>query len=128
MHFCLRFDKLKQISHEEFEHLNWLPVTYRFKQCVISIVFKYFNEQCPNCLNEVFDVATERNFKLRNSFQKLKYPFRQTNNDQYALSYIGPTFWNKTPDTLKRSNNLNTFKHNFKKYIIKELKNSNNSF
>ena len=62
MRFCLRLDKLKHISNEEFEHLNWLPVTYRFKQCVISIVFKYFNEQCPNYLNEVFDVATESNF------------------------------------------------------------------
>ena len=80
----------------------------------------------PNYLNELFGVATESNFQLRNSFPKLKCPFRKTNNGQRALSYIGPTFWNKTPDTLKRSNNLNTFNHNFKKYILKELKNSNN--
>ena len=44
MRFCSQLDKLKHISHEEFERLNWLPVTYRFKQCVNSIVFKYFNE------------------------------------------------------------------------------------
>ena len=106
MRFCLQLDKLKIISHEEFERLNWLPVTYRFKQCVNSMVFKYFNELWPNYLNEVFDVATESNFQLRSSFQKLKCPFH----------------------TLKRSNNLNTFKHNFKKYYLKELKNSNNSF
>ena len=37
MRFCLRLDKLKHISHEEFVHLNWLPVTYRFKQRVISM-------------------------------------------------------------------------------------------
>ena len=117
MRFCLRLDKLKHISHEEFERLNWLPVTYRFKQCVISIVFKYFNRQCPNHLNELFGVATESNFQLRNKFPKLKCPFRKTNNGQHALSYIGPIFWNKTPDTLKRSNNLNTFKHNFKKNL-----------
>ena len=49
---CLQSDKLKHISYEEFEHLNWLPVTYRFKQCVNTITFKYFNEQCPNYLNE----------------------------------------------------------------------------
>ena len=128
MLFCLQLDKLKHISHEEFKRLNWLPVTYRFKQCVISIAFNYFNEQCPHYLNEVFDVATESNFQLRNSFQKLKCPFRKTNNGQYALSYIGPNFWNKTPDTLKRGNNHNSFKHNLKKYILKDLKNSNNSF
>ena len=65
-------DKLKRISHEEFEHLNWLPLTYMFNQYVTAIVFKYFNDQCPNYLKEVFDVATERNFQLRGSFQKLK--------------------------------------------------------
>ena len=61
MSFCLYLDKLKHISHEEFEHLNWLPMTYRFKQSVNSVVFKYFNEQCPDYLSEVFNVATERN-------------------------------------------------------------------
>ena len=85
--------------------------------------FKYFNKQCPYYLNEVFDVATGSNFQLRNSFQILKCPFRKTNNGQYTLSYIGPIFWNQTPHTLKRSNNLNTLKYNFKKYYLKERKN-----
>ena len=38
MRLCLRLDKLKSLSQEEFKSLNWLPVTYRFKQCVNSIV------------------------------------------------------------------------------------------
>ena len=40
-HFCLQLDKLKHISHETFERLNWLSVTYRFKQCLNAIVFKH---------------------------------------------------------------------------------------
>ena len=127
--FCLQLDKLKDISHEEFDRLNWLPVTYRFKQCVNAILLKYFNEQCPNHLNEVFDVTIENNFQLRGSFQKLKCQFRKTNTDRYwlALSCVGPTFWNKTPDTFKHTKNLNTFKHNLK-YFLNELRNCNNSF
>ena len=81
-------------------------MTYRFKQCVSTTVFKYFNEQCPSYLNEVFDVAVENNFQLRCSFQKLKCPFHKINTGQLALSYIGLTFWNKTPDTLKLTKNL----------------------
>ena len=104
MSFCVQLDKLKHVSHEEFERLNWLPVTYRFKQCVNATVFKYFIEQYLNCLNEVFDVTLENNFQLRGWFQKLKCPFRKTNTGQLALSYIGPTFWNKTLDTFKRTN------------------------
>ena len=35
----LQLDKLKNIPHEEFKCLNWLPVTYRYKRCVNAIVF-----------------------------------------------------------------------------------------
>ena len=103
-------------------------MTYRFKQCVNTIAFKYFNEQCPNYLNEVFVVTVQNNFQLRGSFQKLKCPFCKTNTDQLALPHIGPTFWNKTPDTLNRTKNRNTFKHNLKKYFLNELNNCDNTF
>ena len=93
-------------------------------QCVDSIVFKYVNDQCRNCLNEVFQTAPENNIQTRGSFLKLKCPFRKTNTGQMALSYIGATIWSKTPDTLKQKENLNTFKHNLKKHL-KELKNYN---
>ena len=67
--FCLQLAKLKHLSHEEFERLNWLPMN--------SVVFKYFNEQCPNYLNKVFDVATGSNFQLSSSFQKLNAHFER---------------------------------------------------
>ena len=120
--FWLQLDNLTHIFLEEFECLSWLPVTYRFKQCVKSIVFKYVNAHCSNYLSEIFNVAIENNIQLRGSFQKLKYAFRKTNNVQFALSYIGLTFRNKTPGTLKRANSLNTFKHNLKKFSLNELK------
>ena len=64
MRFCLQLDKLRHISHEEFDRLKCLPVSYRFKQYVNSTVFKYFSEQRPNYMNEVFDVATESSYQL----------------------------------------------------------------
>ena len=127
MSFCIQLKhklkhKLKHIPHEDFELLNCFPVTYRFKQYVNAIVFKYFSEKCPNYLNEVFDVAIENNFQSRCSFQKLKYPFCTANPGQLALSDIGPTFRNKTPVTLKCTKNLNTF------IFLNEFKNCKNSF
>ena len=63
--------------HARFERLNWLPVTYRFKRCVSSVMFKYIIKQFPNYLNEVLlcDVATESNFKLISSFKNLNCSF-----------------------------------------------------
>ena len=55
----------------EFETHDWLPVKDRFSQPVNSIVFKYFNNQCPNYLNEVFELACLNNLRTRNSFLKL---------------------------------------------------------
>ena len=114
-----------QISHKEFETLNWLPMTERFDQCINSIVFKYVNNQCHNYLNEVFQTAPEKNIQTRGSFLKLKCPFCKTNAGQMALPYIGPTIWSKTLYMLKRTENLNMFKHNLKEHYLKELKNSN---
>ena len=119
--FWLQLDKMTHISHKEFKILNWLRVTERFNQCINLIVFKYVNNQCPNYLHEIFQTAPENNIQTSGSFLKLKCPFHKTNAGQIVLSYIGPTIWNKTPDLLKRTNNLNSFKHNLKEHYLKEL-------
>ena len=119
--FCLQFDKMSTISHKEFKDLNWSPVSSRFEQCVISIVFKFINGNCLHYLNEVFEFVPEANISLRNNFFKLKRPFRNTNNSQKALSFIGTSFWNRIPETLKKANNLNTFKHNLKKHFFNQM-------
>ena len=123
--FCLQLDKMTHISPKELEILTWLPAPKRLNQCINSIVFKYINNECSNYLNEVFQTAPENNIQTRGSFLKLKYPFRKTNAGQMALSYIGPTLRSKTPNMLKRTKNLNMFKHNAKEYYLKELKNPN---
>ena len=38
-------------------------MTYRFRQCVNAIAFKYFIEPCPVFQNEDFDVAMDYNFQ-----------------------------------------------------------------
>ena len=46
----------------------------------------------------------------RNSFARLKHPFRKTNTRQKILSNIDPSLWNNLPELIKNTNNLNTFK------------------
>lgn len=78
-------------------------------------------------MNEVFDVVTENNFQLKDSFQKTKFPCK-TNNGQFALPHIDLTFRIETPGTLQRTNSFNPFKYKLKKHFSNELKNSNNFF
>ena len=114
--YCLQLDKMTNISKNEFETLNWLPVKDRFNQSINSIVFKYF---CY--LNEVFELACSNNLRTRNSYLKLIYPFRKSNMRQKALSFIGRIIWNKTPEVLKKTKSINTFKHDLKKYYLSRL-------
>ena len=72
--FCLQLDKMTHISPKVFGTLNWLPMTERLNQCINSIVFKYINDQCPNYLNEIFQIAPEKSIQTRGNFLKLKCP------------------------------------------------------
>ena len=112
---------MSTISHKEFKDLNWLPVINRFEQCVISIVFKFINGNCPYYLNEVFEFAPEGNISLRNNFLKLKRPFWNKNTGHKALFFSVPSFWNQIPYTLKTAHNLNTFKHNYKRHFFNQM-------
>ena len=69
--------------------------------------------------------APESSSSLRNNYQKLQQPFRKTTTGQNALSFIGPAWWNKVTEEIKRITNLNVFKHNLKKHYLKELGKSN---
>ena len=73
IHFCIQLDKISTISHKEFKDLNSLRVITRFKQCVISIVFKFINNNRPYYLNEIFRFASEGDISLRNNFLKYKH-------------------------------------------------------
>ena len=111
------------ISQNEFEKLNWLPITDRINQCILSTTFKFVNDMGPNYLNEVFQWVAESNRTLRNDYLKLKHPFRKTTAGQNSLSFLGPSKWNKLPESTKKCNNINTFKHNLKKLYLAQLAN-----
>ena len=38
-----------------------------------------------------------------------------------SFSYVGPSAWIKLHDNLKTATSVNCFKHNIKKYFLKEL-------
>ena len=69
--------------------------------------------------------APESRSSLRNTYQKHQQTFCKTNTGQNALSSIGPTLWNKVPEEVKRTINLNAFKVNLKKYYVKDLVKAN---
>ena len=74
-------------------------------------------------LIELTEWAAESKRTLRNDYRKLKHSFRKTNGGQNSLSFLGLSKWNKLSETTKKCNNINTFKHNFKKLYLAQLTN-----
>ena len=123
LRFCLNLDKMAHMPQNEFENLNWLPISDRINQCIRSTTFKFVNDMGPNYLNEVSQWVGESNRTLRNNYLKLKHPFCKTNAGQNSLSLLGPSKWNRLPESTKKCNNISTFKHNLKKLYLAQLTN-----
>ena len=121
--FCLNLDKMTHISQNEFEKLNWLPISYRINQCVLSTTFKFVNDVGPNYLNELFQWATENNRTLRNDFCKIKAPISQNNCCSKLAFFFRSLKVEQIARVTKKLNNINTFKHNLKKLCKAQLTN-----
>ena len=112
--FYLKLDKIHDMSEEKFKSINWLPATKRVDRWIKTITYNFVNDTCNYCPNENCICPT-----LQHRHQKLlKIFFRKTSMGQKAISYIGPFIWNSLPDSIKRVNSLNTFKHNVKKHYL----------
>ena len=52
---CLKLDKMAHVSQNEFEKLNWFPISDRINQCILSTTFKFVNDMGPNYLMKFFN-------------------------------------------------------------------------
>ena len=76
-------------------------------------------------MNEVIRPAEGITINKRNSYLKLNHRFRKTSAGQNGLFYTGHAIWNRISEILKKTENLNTFKHNMKNYFLNDLSNPN---
>ena len=113
--------KMSKICVNEFLELNWLNVHDGYLQFIVSDIFKFWNNWCPDCFNEIFCPVDDNGIATRCCDKKLKLPFRKTKLGMQSLSYVGPSTWNKLLNNLKTATSVNGFKHSMKKYFLKKL-------
>ena len=75
--FYLQLDNRAHVGITEFKKINWLPVDYRFRQCLAANVFKFFDDKCPLHMKDVFDKSCISQASTRNSTMKLSQPLRR---------------------------------------------------
>ena len=73
-----------------------------YLQFIVSDIFKYQNDQCPDYLDELFCPFGGNGVTTRSSNKKLKLPFRKTKKlGIQSLSYVRPNTRNSLTDNLK---------------------------
>ena len=53
----------------EFKQINWLPLNYRFRQCLAANVFQFFDDKCPLYMRDVFDKPCISQTSKRNCYE-----------------------------------------------------------
>ena len=74
-------------------------------------------------MNDVFKLAGQRNTTTSASLLKSNQPLRRTNHGQNNVSYIAPIIWNNLPNSLKTTDNLNTYRHRVREYFFHRIRN-----
>ena len=92
--FCLQLDNRAHVGKTEFKNINWLPVDYRFRQCLAANAFKFFDDRCPLYMKDVFDKSCISQASTRNSAMKLIQPLRRTSHGQNCISFLAPSVSN----------------------------------
>ena len=80
--------------------------------------FKYFKYLSPLYMNDIFKLVGQNTTTARTSLFKLSQPLQKTNDGQKSLSYVAPSIWNKLPDFLNTSDNVNACKHRVEKHFF----------
>ena len=119
---------LFSLVYKPEQKVKRLPVSERFNQCICSNAFKFFNENCPLYLYDLYKPSGLDQRNTRSSVLKLKQPSRSPCSGQNTLSYSTLTISNNLPTCLKWSNSLNSFKHDVKEYFFQKLKNKVQDF
>ena len=102
---------------DTLKDLHWLPVRERIQFKILLLVFKCLNGMGPTYLNEMLNYANY------NHNIHLTVPIAETALGERAFQRCAPRLWNCTPDIVKNSATLASFKTKLKTHLFEKAYN-----
>ena len=102
-------------STASLAELHWLPVRSWIRFKTLTLVFKYIKGDAPNYLKNLLITCPVTSQTLRSSNFKDHLVIPQTVRTTFAarsFSVVGTMLWNKLPNYIEDSNNVDEFKRN----------------
>ena len=102
-------------TRELYQQLNFLIVNKIYTYMVALYVWKALDSGATN----EFRIRDSTGYSLRSvDPSTLAVPFINSSHSQRSIKFAGPKIYNDIPLGVKRADNYNTFKINFKKFLL----------
>ena len=100
--------------------LKWLDVRSIIKLEMGLFMYKAMNQLVPEQISEMFThLSTYHSYQTRSAVNgNLYMPTSHLFTEQRSLSYAGSKLWNEIPFEIRNADSLNSFKTNFKAYLL----------
>ena len=103
------------------QSLHWLPVRFRVRNKIISLVFQCINNTAPLYLRHLLAMDSSAVYSLRNKGGLvLKIPKYRTKRAERSFSVAGPRFWNALPMELRAITGQDHFRKALKTHLFKQ--------
>ena len=100
------------------KELHWLPFPYRIHYKLILLVYKALNGAAPSYLSSILELQTSSRPRRSTHAGHLVIPkFRTESYGRKRFSVAAPYLWNSLPESLRFSDNIDTFKENLKTHL-----------
>ena len=112
--------KSNYLAHTKpiFKKLKLLNIYDINRLQVASFMYSYYYKLLPTNCNKYFEYNHKNNRYITRNSNKLNIPFYLYNFSRTTIRYIGPQSWNLLPDTFKISLDINSFRENYKLYLL----------
>ena len=100
--------------------LKWLDVRSIIKLEMGLFMYKAMNQLVPEQISEMFTpLSIQHSYQTRSALNgNLYMPTSHLFTEQRSLNYAGSKLWNEIPFENRNADSLNSFKTNFKAYLL----------
>ena len=112
--YCLGLKERSHIGKNEFEKINWLPVSNRVDQCLAVTAYNFKNAFSPKYMGDIYSLQISPNIRTRRPTGSFVIPFYKKEIARKSISYLGYKIWNDLNQYIKASPSANSYKHALK--------------
>ena len=117
--YCLWLKDNSHIGINEFEKINWLPVSNSVGQCLAITAYNFKNALSPKYMGDIYSLRISPNIRNRRSTDSFVVPFCKKEIARKSISYLGSKIWNDLNQDIKALPSANSFKYALKGRFFK---------